>query len=363
VHVAKALAENVNVGNKKAIRALGACIADSDELVSTCASEVFAKTMLTCSPDVAEMTIPLVRDHLGEQPLAPSTNPSQFAMRIMMALASQNARLVLDGGDDSCAPFVERIRITSLCGILGGFMQIDEGRLSETQSQTFLAALSLAITNDSSNLSAITPSEIGEIMLKILRNVVLEHNEQFTPVSLSIVCYAIGFLGDTMSESQEQTMIVAFTRFMLDTVSACGGPERYTTRVTLVSGLQHMLTQHPRFLKRHRKFMTTTVEKLHEFMLEDRRSGFDMVTLSSMAVYYFNKIAVTCTRKLAKTEKDGQSFIENLIVRFPGSALKLDANCRQLYIKSLRCVAKKTTSEHRGRLLTMLQEKSENVNG
>jgi hypothetical protein len=329
VHVATALAGSAKVGNKKAVTALGACIADSDDLVSSCASEVLAEAMLKCSQDVAEIAIPGLLDHLGEQPFALLTKPSQFVMRLMMAMASQNVRLVVGGGDDCCAPFVARLRITSLSGIAGGSMQTDERRLCETQSQTFLAALASAIANDSSTVSAITPSETSEIMLKILRNMVVDHEDQFTPVLLSIVCYAIGFLDSTMSEREENKMIVEFGRFMLD---ACAvRPNSYSMRVTLSSGFFYVLTQHRRFLRNHSKFLITVIKKLHDFMLWDAMSEFDMVTPCSMAVYYFNKIAVTCIRELAG-QKEGESFIEDLFVSFQDSVRNLDANSRELYI-------------------------------
>jgi len=117
---------------------------------------------------------------------------------------------------------------------------------------------------------------------------------------LNKLCWAIGSISLTMSESDEKTFLVSIIR---DLLGLCELKKGKDNKAVIASNIMYVVGQYPRFLKQHWKFLKTVVNKLFEFMHESHPGVQDM------ACETFLKIAQKCRRKFVLPQAPENSMM------------------------------------------------------
>ena len=128
---------------------------------------------------------------------------------------------------------------------------------------------------------------------------------EFSWNRLNTLCWAIGSISGSMSESEEKRFLVSVIK---DLLKLCEDQKGKDNKAVVASNIMYIVGQYPRFLRAHWKFLKTVVNKLFEFMHEHHPGVQDM------ACDTFLKIAQKCKRKFMTPQMDDpQPFILVLI--------------------------------------------------
>jgi len=126
---------------------------------------------------------------------------------------------------------------------------------------------------------------------------------------LNTLCWAIGSIADTLSESAEKLFLV---KVIKDLLTLCEDKKGKDNKAVIASNIMYVVGQYPRFLQAHWKFLTTVIFKLFEFMHELHPGVQDM------SCDTFLKIVSKVKGKFAVTQDgDNEPFTITVIQNIP----------------------------------------------
>jgi exportin-1 len=127
--------------------------------------------------------------------------------------------------------------------------------------------------------------------------------------NLNRLCWAIGSISGTTSESSEKQFIVGIIK---DLLGLCDFKKGKDNKAIVASNIMYVVGQYPRFLKKHWKFLKTVVNKLFEFMHESHEGVQDM------ACDTLKHITTKCGRHFVNLQPDEDTpYIYEIIKHLP----------------------------------------------
>merc|ERR1719265_2917486 len=132
-------------------------------------------------------------------------------------------------------------------------------------------------------------------------------SEHWSPTQLNRLSWAIGSISGSMQEAEEKRFLVAVIKDLLSLCEMKRGKEH---KGVVATNIMFVVSQYPRFLRAHWKFLKTVIFKLFEFMHET------FPGIQEMAVETFLKICQKCRKKFVMVQRDEQvPFVEELMTR------------------------------------------------
>jgi len=113
---------------------------------------------------------------------------------------------------------------------------------------------------------------------------------------LNTLCWAIGSIAGSQSESREKRFLVLVIK---DLLTLCEMKRGKDNKAVVASNIMYIVGQYPRFLRAHWKFLSTVINKLFEFMHESHPGVQDM------SCDTFLKIVKKCKGKFSVVQ-DGE---------------------------------------------------------
>ncbi|KNH08615.1 Exportin-1 [Perkinsela sp. CCAP 1560/4] len=116
---------------------------------------------------------------------------------------------------------------------------------------------------------------------------------------MNTLCWAIGSISGSMTESDERSFFIMVIRELLEMCERARGKEN---KAVIASNIMYVVGQYPRFLRSHYRFLKTVENKLTEFMHET------FPGVQDMAVDTFLKLARKCGSVLTEVEVEDDSL-------------------------------------------------------
>uniref|UniRef100_A0A7S1TC72 Exportin-1 n=1 Tax=Compsopogon caeruleus TaxID=31354 RepID=A0A7S1TC72_9RHOD len=165
--------------------------------------------------------------------------------------------------------------------------------------------------------------------------------------SLSSLCWAVGSISGAMSEEDEKKFLV---KVIKDLLHLCEIKRGKDNKAVVASNIMYVVSQYPRFLRAHWKFLKTVVNKLFEFMHESHPGVQDM------ACDTFLTISQKCRRKFVALQiGETQPFIVEILENIREIINELEPHQVQSFYESCGCViASVQEVENRNQLVQRL---------
>lgn len=177
----------------------------------------------------------------------------------------------------------------------------------EAQKDTDAIALYKVMRDTMVFLTHLDPRNTEELLLEKLSKQV--NGEEWGYEPLNMLCWAIGSISGTMTETEEKNFLVTVIK---DLLLLCETKRGKSNKAVIASNIMYVVGQYPRFLRAHWKFLRTVVVKLFEFMHEKHPGVQDM------AVDTFLKIAQKCKRRFVQVQYgETRPFIDELCTLLP----------------------------------------------
>lgn len=156
-------------------------------------------------------------------------------------------------------------------------------------------------------LTNLNVDDTENIMLQLLD--IQVDGDGFSWNGLNTLCWAVGSISGTMTETDEKRFLVTVIK---DLLRLCDMKRGKDNKAVIASNIMYVVGQYPRFLRAHWNFLRTVVNKLFEFMHELHPGVQDM------ACDTFLKIAQKCKRKfMVRHDDKSEPFIITLIENMP----------------------------------------------
>jgi len=137
---------------------------------------------------------------------------------------------------------------------------------------------------------------------------------------LNTLCWAIGSIAGTQTETREKRFLVLVIK---DLLTLCEMKRGKDNKAVVASNIMYIVGQYPRFLRAHWKFLSTVINKLFEFMHESHPGVQDM------SCDTFLKIVKKCKGKFATVQEgETEPFTLTVIQAIP--AIISDLNDSQI---------------------------------
>jgi exportin-1 len=153
-------------------------------------------------------------------------------------------------------------------------------------------------------LTHLDPALTEKIMIDLLQTQTVD--EQWNPMLLNSLCWAIGSITGSMEDNHEKKFLVMVIKHLLN---LCEMKKGKTNKAIVASNIMYVVGQYPRFLNSHWKFLKTVIKKLFEFMHEFHPGVQDF------ACETFLKISIKCGEQFViNNDGEGEAYI-NVLVR------------------------------------------------
>ncbi|KAH7829614.1 putative exportin-1 [Monocercomonoides exilis] len=141
---------------------------------------------------------------------------------------------------------------------------------------------------------------------------------QFNYDTVNALSWSVGAISGTMEESQEKDFLVKVLHGLLQLVDK---QDKQEARAVVATDIMFVVSQYPRFLRLHWRFLKTVALKLIEFMKEPFEGVKDMATET------FLKIAQKCKRQFVMVQEgEKMSFVDEVLMMLPSILSDLSKN-------------------------------------
>lgn len=180
-------------------------------------------------------------------------------------------------------------------------------------------------------LTHLDPDNTAEIMvtkLAHMRELVesrAHKDEWWTP--LNRICWAAGSISGVQNEDREKRFLVTVIK---DLLSMCENAKGTDNKAVIATNIMYVVSQYPRFLNDHWKFLKTVVNRLFHFMHE-RHPG-----VQDMACDTFLKISKSCRRRFVTVQLgEHRPYIIDILQQLPNVICDLAPNQLQSFYESV----------------------------
>lgn len=158
---------------------------------------------------------------------------------------------------------------------------------------------------------------------------VLTSAEEWNPGPLNRLCWAIGSISRALPEAEEKTFLVQVLKGLLGHVKKLSRSEH---KAVGAANVMYIVGQHPRFLKKHQRFLKTVLMKLFEFMHEPFPGVKDMCCDTII------KIAKKCKRTITRPEDGQPPIISEILMSTERNISDLEPSQVYTYYEAIACM-------------------------
>ncbi|KAH8741383.1 exportin 1 [Cryptosporidium ryanae] len=147
------------------------------------------------------------------------------------------------------------------------------------------------------------------------------NGNQWNPIKLNRLCWAVGSISGTLSKCIERKLIIEVIKSLL---MLCERKRGKANKAAVASCVMYVVGQYPRFLRDHWKFLQTVINKLFEFMHET------FPGVKDMACEAFLKISMKCKKSMGSNNYVGNGVNNNRNILHELNLGNIDHGCEEL---------------------------------